>query len=217
MDELKDALRQGQQLSELLDRVGSLCEARRTSKDRVLHWLQDSFTFQQGQNTVQNLVFNVPKGYDFEAARFNCYLEVRDLLTSTPSGAGSERVFRPTQWFTSQGKDPSTRDPPSADAVLELTYSTPEGTTRRYQNAAFWVAQTFSDYTNANSVVSAWQYTRTESPAGMVFDPFYLLARGSTLTCRVTPVFSKPYSSDFANEFIYEYRIRGMLEGYKRL
>lgn len=217
MDELKDALRQGQQLSELLDKVGSLCEARRTSKDRVLHWLQDSFTFQQGQNTVQNLVFNVPKGYDFEAARFNCYVEVRKLVTSDPNGAGSDRVFRPTQWFTSQAVEESYGGNPSADAVLELSYSTPDGSTRRYQNAAFWVAQTFSDYTNANGVIPVWQYTRTESPAGMVFDPFYLLARGSTLTCRVTPVFSRPSPSVLADEFIYEYRIRGVLEGYKRL
>lgn len=212
MDLLKSALEQGQRLETLLDRVGLVFEARRTSKDRVLHWLQDSFVFQQAQNTVQNLVFNVPKGFDFEAARLNLYLEIRRVVTDPTLLADSDNVFRPTTWYTSFAATTSPIGPRvSADALVELTYSAPDGKTRRYQNASFYVAQTFSDYTNVNGGLS---YNRSESPAGMVFDPFYLLARGSTLTCRVTPTYSGESSEE---QVIHEYRVRGVLEGYKRL
>lgn len=219
-EHLKEALRQGQQLSEMLDRASALCEARRTSKDRVLHWLQDSFVFQQKQNTVQNLVFNVPRGYDFEASRFNCYLEVRIVSVTDPNL--SEKAFAPSVWF------PSVADQfaligikDAADAVVEFTYTSTEGKTRRYQNAAFWVAQAFSDYTNVNGFSAGLSYARAESPSSLVFDPFYRLERGSTLTCRITPVYSTPCEIapplvDVA-AVVYEYRIRGVLEGYKRL
>lgn len=214
MDLLKTALEQGQRLDSLLDRVGTIFEARRTSRDRVLHWLQDSFVFQQAQNTVQNLVFNVPKGFDFEAARLNLYLEIRRVVTDPLLLSDSDNVFRPTTWFTSVATSVnpiSLRT--SADALVEITYAAADGKTRRYQNAAFYVSQTFSDYTNVNGS-SAINYNRSESPAGMVFDPFYLLARGSTLTCRVTPTYSGESSE---SQVVHEYRIRGVLEGYKRL
>ncbi len=222
IDMLKDALLQGQKLAGLLDAVASRVEARRDAKDRVLHWLQDSFTFQQGQNTVQNLVFNVPKGFDFEAARLNVYLEIR-LTTTDPSTEGpSDVVFRPTTWFNPIAEDSTGNLGPhiSADALLELTYASPDGKNRRYQNAAFWAAQTFSDYMNVNSQGFRDNvYNRNESPSGLVFAPFYPLERGSTLTMRVTPTYSGidqggDVSGDEGN---FEYRVRGVLEGYKRL
>lgn len=214
MDMLKSALEQGQRLESLLDRVGTVFAARRASKDRVLHWLQDAFVFQQDQNTVQNLVFNVPKGYDFEAARLNVYLELRRVVTDPTRIGESDLVFRPTTWYTSYATSAAPWGPRmSADALVELTYAAPDGKTRRYQNAAFYVAQTFSDYTNIN-VGDRNDYNRSESPAGMVFDPFYLLARGSTLTCRVTPTYSGTSPDE---QVVHEYRVRGVLEGYKRL
>lgn len=212
MELLKTALEQGQKLEALLDRVGTVFEARRTSRDRVLHWLQDSFVFQQEQNTVQNLVFNVPKGFDFEAARLNVYLEIRRVITDQTLVGDSDIVFRPTTWYTSFATaNTQVGARTSADALIELTYASPDGKTRRYQNAAFYAAQTFSDYTNVNEPL---QYNRTESPAGLVFDPFYLLERGSTLTCRVTPTYSGSSSEE---QVVHEYRVRGVLEGYKRL
>lgn len=204
---LKEALNQGHKLSDLLDRTSALCEARRTSKDRVLHWLQDSVVFQQAQNTVQNLVFNVPQGFDFEAARFSCYLEVADVLSVVPS---FDEPFRPAIWANCAIE--LYTNYPTADAVIEFVYSTAEGVTRRYQNSAFWVAQTFSNYTNINSTFQYDEHSRSESPAGMVFDPFYRLAKGSTMTCRITPTFSLE-----STDPQYQYRIRGVLEGYKRL
>jgi len=215
---IKEAIAQGQKLSALLDNVGARLQTRRTSKDRVLHWLQDFFVFQQGQNTVQNLVFNVPKGFDFEAARFNLYPEIRVVVTDPAAQGPSDLVFRPAAWFTSAG---ATADQVSitVDGVVELTYSMADGKTRRYQNAAFYVAQTFSDYVNINdNLFSA--YTSNQCPGGLVFDPFYLFERGSTMTCRFTPLYSgpKPVAPAIgADDRLYEYRIRGVFEGYKRL
>jgi len=212
-DFIKEAVTQGQKLSGLLDRVSGLCEARRTSKDRVLHWLQDWFVFQQGQNTTQNLTFNVPKGFDYEAARFNIYPEIRRVSLDPATQGVSDVVFRSTAWFTSAGAlgvEPST-----VDAIIDLVYASADGKTRRYQNAGFFVAQTFSDFMNINN--QRVQYGRNECPAGLVFDPFYRLERGSTLTCRVTPVFSSERTFVEDDARVYEYRIRGVLEGYKRL
>ena len=212
---IKEALAQGQQISELLDRVGSQLEARRTSRDRVLHWMQQSYTFQQGQNTVGNLVFNVPKGFDFEAARFVIYPEIRLVSINQTADGANDVAFRPTVWF-----EPYSRDYLSAvDALLELTYAMADGKTRQYQNVGFFAAQAYSQLVNITNTSGSdgdghANYASNAAPAGLVFDPFYKLERGSTLTCRVTPLYSGPKPSGNRS---YEYRIRAVLEGYKRL
>lgn len=220
-DLLNQVLAQGRKLEELASKAHAAQAKLREASDRVFYSLQDSFTFQQGQNVVQNLVFNVPASDDFEAVRLSLYPFVRRIsVDALPAGTTNDLSFRATTWsFQNVARSVVYF---SVDALIELTTATPDGKTRRYQNAAFFAYQTFSGYTSPIETdgvapVGVSAYDRSESPSALVFDPCWHLTRGSTVTARVTPLFSgERDTAAFADGLINEYQIRGVLEGYKR-
>lgn len=212
---IEQVLAHGKRLDELASRATAAQAKLRDASDRVFYSLQDSFTFQQGQNVPQNLIFNVPHSDDFDAIRLSLYPFVRRI--STDSAVNSDVAFRPTVWVFQQNTVGTFYY--AVDALLELVQASPEGKTRSYQNAAFFASQTFSAYTSpidGGGTGNAQDYDRSESPSALVFDPCWRLSRGSTVTVRVTPLFSGERSVDFADSLINEYQIRGVLEGYKR-
>ena len=214
---LDQALLQGQKLDELVTRAHNAQAALRDAKDRVFYSIQDSFTFQQGQNVVQNLTFNVPQSDDFEAIRLSFYPFVRRINVDTPApNTTNDLVFRPTLWVFQFLTADTVKY--SVDALVELTTATPDGKTRAYQNAAFFVSQTFSGYTSQiqNSGWGLQTFDRSESPSALVFDPCWRLAKGSTVTARMTPLFSGERATAFEDGLVNEYQIRGVLEGFKR-
>lgn len=215
---IEQVFEQGKKIESLASRANSAQAKLRESSDRVFFSLQDSFTFQQGQNTVQNLVFNVPASDDFEAVRLSFYPFVRRITLTTGGFATSDLTFRPTVW-TVQNVTSALRWY-AVDALVELTTALSDGKTRRYQNAAFLIAQTFSAYTSpiGNSIATSLQtYDRSESPSALVFDPVWHLPKGSTITARVTPLFSGERDTvGYADDLVNQYQIRGVLEGYKR-
>lgn len=220
-DLIMQVLAQGKKLDEMTSRSNAAQAKLREASDRVFYSLQDSFTFQQGQNNVQNLVFNVPASDDFEAVRLSLYPFVRRIsVEALPAGTTNDLTFRPTIWsFQNVTSDLRYY---AVDALLELVVST-DGKTRSYQNAAFTAFQTFSAYTSpigASGVSSAGlvSFDRSESPSALVFDPCWRLPKGSTVTMRVTPLFSGERAAALtaADGLINEYQIRGVLEGYKR-
>jgi hypothetical protein len=224
-DLLKQILLQGRQMESLSTRAHQAQNARRVSADRVFFSLQDSFTFQQGQNVVQSLLFNVPHSDDFFGTRLALYPFVRRIAVSAlATGVTEDLTFRPTIWsfqypmFTSVGSTPLARC--AVDALLEMSVSGADQTTRRYQNAAFAVSQTFSGYTSpvGGTIASdVQQLDSSQSPSALVFDPEWELKRGSTVSLRVTPLFSGERSTAFTDGLINEYRIWGVLEGFKRV
>jgi hypothetical protein len=222
-DLIEQVLMQGKKLEALTSRTNAAQAKLREASDRVFYSLQDSFTFQQGQNVVQNLLFNVPASDDFEAVRLSFYPFVRRVaVEDLPAGTTNDLTFRPTVWSF---QDVTTSLAYYAvDALVELVTALPDGSTRRYQNAAFTMYQTFSAYTSpltstANTAPFGLQgYDRSESPSALVFDPCWHLPKGSTVTARVTPLFSgeRLAALTAADGLINEYQIRGVLEGYKR-
>jgi len=216
-------LAQGKKLDEMASRSNAAQAKLREASDRVFYSLQDSFTFQQGQNNVQNLVFNVPASDDFEAVRLSLYPFVRRISVGTlPSGTTDDLTFRPTVW-SFQSVDVTELSFYAVDALLELVASA-DGKTRTYQNAAFTAYQTFSAYTSPILGGGAFPpglqaYDRSESPSGLVFDPCWRLPKGSTVTMRVTPLFSgeRPAALTAVDGLVNQYQLRGVLEGYKRV
>lgn len=221
-DLIEQVLMQGKKLEALASRTNAAQAKLREASDRVFYSLQDSFTFQQGQNVVQNLLFNVPASDDFEAVRLSFYPFVRRVaVEDLPAGTTSDLAFRPTVW-SFQVVTPSLAYY-AVDALVELVTALPDGRTQRYQNAAFTMYQTFSAYTSPLTTggvppVGLQSYDRSESPSALLFDPCWHLPKGSTVTARVTPLFSgeRVAALTAADGLINEYQIRGVLEGYKR-
>lgn len=221
-DLIEQVLMQGKKLEALTSRTNAAQAKLREASDRVFYSLQDSFTFQQGQNVVQNLLFNVPASDDFEAVRLSFYPFVRRVaVEDLPAGTTSDLAFRPTVW-SFQEVEPSLAYY-AVDALVELVTALPDGSTRRYQNAAFTMYQTFSAYTSPLTTggvppVDLQSYDRSESPSALLFDPCWHLPKGSTVTARVTPLFSGERAAALtaADGLVNEYQIRGVLEGYKR-
>jgi hypothetical protein len=216
-DLMMQVLAQGKKLDELATRAHNAQAKLREASDRVFYSLQDAFTFQQGQNVVQNLVFNVPTSDDFEAVRFSMYPFVRRVaINALPTGTTNDLTFRATVWSFQNVSSDLARY--AVDALVELTVATSDGETRRYQNAAFLASQTFSAYTSPLIATNVQSADRSESPSALVFDPCWHLPKGSTVTARVTPLFSGERASALtaADGLINEYQLRGVLEGYKR-
>lgn len=214
-DLIMQVLAQGKKLDDLASRANVAQAKLREASDRVFYSLQDAFVFQQGQNVVQNLVFNVPASDDFEAVRFSMYPFVRRVSIDTlPAGTTNDLTYRATLWTFQNVTVNLARY--AVDALIELNVAMPDGKTRRYQNAAFLASQTFSAYTSPLTGANVESPDRSESPSALVFDPCWHLPKGSTVTARVTPLFSGERDTAFADGFVNEYQIRGVLEGYKR-
>lgn len=216
-DVFQQAIAQGKALDELIEKANGAQAVLREAKDRVFYSIQDAFSFQQGQNVAQNLVFNVPQSEDFEAVRLSLYPFVRRVSVETlPAATTNDLVFRPTTWVFQYPSQSVARY--GVDALVELTSALSGGSTRAYQNAAFFVAQTFSGFTSpiAAEGFGVQTFDSFQSPSALVFEPFWHLPKGSTVTARVTPSFSGERSADFNDGLVNEYQIRGVLEGFKR-
>jgi hypothetical protein len=225
---LEKAFLQGEQLNDLVLGVQKQRARGREDKDRILHFLQDSFRFFEGENTVQNLVFNLPFADNFEAVRLYLWPSTR-LAARDPKAQAigvpalpTENTFRPTFW-TAQAR--LTTEFSSIDALVEMSVSFPNGKTRSYQNSAWPASQTFSF--SGLSDNSSSVFNRTNAAGALVFDPCLLLERGSAVTLRITPLFAAAYLAlvqqetgaepgPDADRFVREYQITGVLEGYKR-
>jgi hypothetical protein len=216
---IEQAFKQGKQLDSLAQRTFNVQASQKEAIDRVYYSIQDSFTFQQGQNIVQSLVFNVPQSDDFEAVRISLYPSVRRVTSENLStGQTNDLAFRQTFWAYQYY---SAAINSSVDALVELTATSPNGKTRAYQNAAFFASQMFSGYTSPLTLetfsLDLQAFDRSESPSALVFDPSWYFVKGSTLSARVTLLFSGERNPALSpNGFVNEYQIRGVLEGFKR-
>jgi hypothetical protein len=206
---------QGKQLSKLHAAVSSLGARRKTAReadpaDNVLHYIQDSFEFDQNERPVQNLTFNVPKDSDFAAFRFVLYPQVKIKSINTATQGASEVSFRPASW-SSDGNLAAIAS--TLDAVVELS-SFDDDRNHKYQNAPFDVSHTYSN-TLFNRGEDWYPYDSFLSPSGLVFETPWFLPKGSTMSARITTLFAGQYAG--VDGRIYRYRIVGVLEGCKHV
>ncbi len=173
--------------------------------DRVPYVIQGRAPFQVGATQTTEMVFNVPTDADFEGEYMNLYLESR-IVSLDPSERPSEKTFRPADWFHAsspyivQGK---------AGCLFELR----DSINGAYQNVATAIPSAFSAAVCAplgTGNVGLPQY-----PGALCFHVPYQLKRGSTLTCRITPVQTSAISGLEDYETL-EFEVRGLIHGYKR-
>lgn len=212
---LDQILRQGESLDRLTMKALAVTSNARRFGDRVLHFLTASADFIEGSNPVLNLVFNVPADSDYEAVRFCLYPQIRKVSYDTATQGVSDRTFRATMWSWAS----TLQFDIVSDAVLELFSSSEQGSSHSYQNAAFSVAQVFSGPALPNLVAGVPPmdgYPGVPSPGGLVFDEAWKLNKGSTLTARVTPLYSGiNVRSGVSDARQFEYRYVGVVEGRK--
>lgn len=220
------AVAQGDQIHALMNRVRSRMTKRVEARDRIRHDLQDALVFQQSQNTTQQLVFNVPQGHGFECVRLMLLPEVRSVTIDAATTGPEDLVFRPVAWI---GAGTQVIANSALDAQLEMGYIDPDGNERRYQNnKPFFASQCFSSPLNLNgrtydalvpALANCCQYDGNSYGRGLEFEPFLEVRPGTPLTMQVTPVFSgtKQTAGYGSDGRLYEYRIRGIVEGYKRV
>lgn len=222
-DQIKRAASIGQRIDALMERCYAIEAERRDSCDRVLHFLQDQIVFQQGQNDTQALNFNVPKGNDFEAAYLMALPEVRLLALDEATDGPSDLTYRPTTWI---GTGTAVQTTASVDALIALSVAGAEGEEpKAYQNVAFPASQAFSSVMNINQLMTVSPqnqaaYSRNQYVSGLVFTPLWLLRAGSSMLMQVTPMYSGSRPSSGSGEVddrVYEYRVRGVLAGYKKV
>lgn len=197
---LEKLVQQTQAIDALLDRSFKL----HRDGDRVPFVIQGRTTFQAGATQTAEMVFNVPTDADFEGEYMNLYLGAR--VISLESAQSSEKVFRPADWFHAsspylvQGK---------AGCLFELR----DSINGPYQNVAIAVPSAFS------AAVCAPLGERNagipQYPGALCFHVPYQLKRGSTMTCRITPVQTATLNSLDDTETL-EFEVRGLVHGYKR-
>jgi hypothetical protein len=172
--------------------------------DRVPFVIQGRAAFVVGATQTTEMVFNVPTDADFEGEYFNLFLEAR--VISLDSATPSQKTFRPADWFHASS-------PFVVDGKAGCLFEIRDSINGSYQNVAIAIPSAFSAAVTApigNRNAGLPQY-----PGALCFHEPYQLRRGSTLTCRVTPVQTASIQGLQTSETL-EFEIRGLLHGYKR-
>jgi len=173
--------------------------------DRVPYVIQGRAPFQVGATQTTEMVFNVPTDADFEGEYMNLYLESR-IVSLNPSERPSEKVFRPADWFHASS-------PYLVGGKAGCLFELRDSINGAYQNVATAIPSAFS------SAVCAPLGTNNSGipqyPGALAFHVPYQLKRGSTLTCRITPV--QTATIDGLEDYeTLEFEVRGLIHGYKR-
>jgi hypothetical protein len=173
--------------------------------DRVPFVIQASATFVVSATQMSEMVFNVPTDADFEAEYMNLYLESR-ILSLDLSERSSEKTYRPADWFYCSS-------PFVVEGKAGCLFDIRDSINGAYQNVAIAIPSAFSGAVTAP--IGNFNTGLPQYPGALAFHEPYQLKRGSTLTCRVTPVQTStlPTLEDYET---IEFQVRGLLHGYKR-
>lgn len=202
---LDKLVKQTTEIDELLRRAFKL----HRDGDRVPFVIQGKARFQTGATQTTEMVFNVPTDADFEGEYMNLYLGAR-ILSLDPSVVASENAFRPADWFYASSP---TNLQGKAGCLFELR----DSINGAYQNVAVGIPSAFS------GAVVGPRGLRQGVPqyvGALAFHVPYQLKRGSTLTCRVTPVqtqgISFSHNVELSTNETLEFEVTGLIHGYKR-
>jgi hypothetical protein len=197
---IEKLIKQTQAIDALLDRSFKL----HRDGDRVPFVIQGRTTFQTGATQTAEMVFNVPTDADFEGEYMNLYLGAR--VISLESAQDSEKTFRPADWFHASS-------PYLVEGKAGCLFELRDSINGAYQTVATAIPSAFSAAVCAplgERNVGIPQY-----PGALCFHVPYQLKRGSTLTCRITPVQTATLNN-LADTETLEFEVRGLVHGYKR-
>lgn len=183
--------------------------------DDLFYAYRSSVEFYRGQSVANNMAFNISQDADFDAYRLSIYPYARRV--DPTSVANNDVTFRPTTWTSSGLLDCIGIDSCAVDCSFQLSVADKTGQ-YAYQNIPFMSGSLYCSYVNIYS--AAGQQARnpiTESPACLTFHTPMQIARGGSVICRVTPLFSgKDDTTGPATTYI-QYKIVGVLEGKKKV
>jgi hypothetical protein len=173
--------------------------------DRVPYVIQGRAPFQVGATQTTEMVFNVPTDADFEGEYMNLYLESR-IVSLNPSERPSEKTFRPADWFHASS-------PYLVGGKAGCLFELRDSINGAYQNVAMAIPSAFS--AAVCSPLGTSNAGIPQYPGALSFHVPYQLKRGSTLTCRITPV--QTATIDGLEDYeTLEFEVRGLIHGYKR-
>ena len=171
-----------------------------------------SDTFLTGENTEIELAFNVPSDGDFFGMRLNFFLQSRTYSLLNPLTA-TDLTFRPADWTvvnyrtSPSAAEVNPRPVRDASAVILLRDEDGQFSSNAlgmwFFYSAKWGAPVFD---GQDTPYSAWT-------SGMDFDVSWRIRRGTTLTAKVTPTFSRVVAATEKTQF----RVAGVFQGYKRV
>jgi hypothetical protein len=222
-----------EQAAALVDRVAIGLGRTRglRSGDRVYTPLVVYAEFSQGQAASRNVVFNIPADADFWAYRLllipQC--KVIDPVNGTPS----DLAFRSTS-FVGQPYSPGVVDPEqdfsdfnnTVDGSFGFMYEGKELQNNDLPFAAAYGQQLGKWGVDENSPTATGWCGSVATPSGLVFDIPFFLARGKSLTLRLTPSYlgvrtieETIYRDEVPTTIVRQnlYRIVAILEGEKRV
>lgn len=207
---LEKLVKQTTTIDELLRRAFKL----HRDGDRVPFVIQGKARFQTGATQTTEMVFNVPTDADFEGEYMNLYLGARILSLDTnqnsPGYAASENAFRPADWFY-------TASPTVVQGTAGCLFELRDSINGAYQNVAVGIPSAFS-----GGIVGPRGLSQSipEYVGALAFHVPYQLKRGSTLTCRVTPVQTQGITEsdgiELSTSETLEFEVTGLIHGYKR-
>jgi len=172
--------------------------------DRVWFSYIDSFEFLNNSNEVQDINFNVSNDADFVARRLTLSLSMnRADPVNNPGGISDDRegFFRPASFSYDERR---LSDASKVDCQIDLTHihnQNGKNVIKKFNNQPIPAYLTYSH----NNLMG--------SPSALHLDIDWLIKRGTTVQCKVSVISS--ISGDSAA--IDTYKIKGVLEGYKKV
>lgn len=231
MSAVPSALREQQaRIEKLHDRLERVLRNRdRIYGERVDYPFIGEVIFPQGDNTAQDILFQVPESCDFVGQRLAAYASFRNVSTDTSANGPNDIAFRPCLWssamYTMNTNLQDIRALVDCFISMSETYRNAQGAqiTRALQNLPTPVQALYSspvNYRAARDVGGNLYYNASfEFPSAFVFPHDYILKAGSALTVKVAPSFAclrvDPVEPEADTTLQNEYKITVVLEGYK--
>ena len=187
-----------------MDRLVARCMGLVDDGDRDSYYVHDSYTFLSGTKQEQDLILNNPLDAPFYGKRLNLFLDYR--LTDQSGAGNNELTFRPAEWTPVNGWPASALQA----ANCQFTVRTPAG---NYSSAPLSIAHAFSTR-HGSPFVPADSYI-----GGLDFHRKYPIPRGTAMTVRVSPNFTRALASGGAfpdPTSVPEYRVTATLQGFKK-
>jgi len=209
----------------LHQRVERALRAREAARgDRVYYPFIGEIFFPQQATNAQDIVFQVPSNDGFVAERLSIYPAFRFVTPDPVTNGPDEISYRPCILSNTQyafGED-LRNEKAVVDCLISLveTYQGVKGApiTRALQNIPTPAAHLFSSPTNFKPAIDGGYFASFEFPSAMVFPDEYYLPPGSSITCKIAPVFAALRSDPEGGgdpTLQNEYRLTVVLEGYK--
>ena len=203
-EKLSQLEQQLDQVKNLANRFISSAKSILNDGDRVWFSYIDSFKFSQDSNEVQNINFNVSGDSDFIARRLTLSLTMHREDTQGNTIANDlDGFFRPSSFsYDELETDSSVKIDCQIDITHMYTRSDGSNIVKKINNQPIPAYLTYS------------HNGQFGSPSALHFDIDWDIKRGTTVQCKISIVSS---ISGQPASIVDTYKIKGILEGYKKV